>query len=149
MNREKVRKALKEVVSEVFGDMYFMFPDVIEENGPPPPFHKACIKASVAFKNGSYQVFLCASERLVEEMARNLLGETDSGVQIDLIDVFREATNVIAGNLVTKLVLGSSVGLDVPVAERSNDCSGTCGPEGGVEVLFDFDGRLLKAAAVV
>ena len=55
-----------------------------------------------------------------------------------LIDVFREAANVIAGNLITRLALDSSIALDVPVADRLRPCSELLTAPGTQEAIFSF-----------
>lgn len=77
MKREDIQRAIKEVVLDVFENMYFMFLEVIGEDDPVPPFPESCFKARVAVKNGSPAFILYASEQLVADMAKNLLGQTN------------------------------------------------------------------------
>jgi hypothetical protein len=148
MKREEIQRAVKEVVLHVFENMYFMFPEVIAEDEPVPSFPESCFKAGVAVKNGSETLMLYSSEQLVVDMAKNLLGADQPFAETDLIDVFKETANVIAGNLMTRLGLDSSVALDVPVAERLQPCSELRPVPGAREVMFDFEGQLLKVAVV-
>lgn len=146
MKREDIQRAIKEVVLDVFENMYFMFLEVIGEDDPVPPFPESCFKARVAVKNGSPAFILYASEQLVADMAKNLLGADQPITEADLIDVFKESANVTAGNLVTSLALDASLALDVPVAERVQPCSEFRPAPGAQEVMFDFEGQLLKVA---
>ena len=148
MKREDIQRAVKEVVLDVFENMYFMFPEVIGEDDPVPPFPESCFKVRVALKNGSEVLMLYCSEKLVAEMAGNLLGADQPIAEADLIDVSKETANVIAGNLVTSLALDASVGLDVPVAERLQNYSALLTVTGTQEVVFNFEDRLLKVAVV-
>jgi len=63
----------------------------------------------------------------------------------DLIDVFKEAANVIAGNIVTRLALDGSITLDVAVAERLQYCSE---PRTSPRVLFNVDDGFCSVAVV-
>jgi hypothetical protein len=81
-------------------------------------------------------------------MAKNLLGTDRPIAETDLIDVFKETANVIAGNLITRLAFDSSIALDVPVAERLQTCSELRPAPGAQEVMLDFEGQFLKAAVV-
>lgn len=70
-------------------------------------------------------------------MAKNLLGTDQPIAEADLIDVFKEAASVIAGNLIARLALDSSINLDVPVAERLDDSSELRTAQGAREVVFN------------
>ncbi|MBW1741186.1 MAG: chemotaxis protein CheX [Deltaproteobacteria bacterium] len=148
MKREDIQRAVKKVVLHVFEDMYFMFPEAISKDEPVLSFPESCFKARVALKNGSEVFMLYGSEQLVVDMAKNLLGIDQPIAETDLIDVFKEAANVIAGNLVTSLALDSSVALDVPAAERLQDCSELRKAPGAQEVVFKIDDEFLKIAVM-
>lgn len=148
MKREDIEGALKEVVLDVFENMYFMFPEVIAEDTPLPSFPESCFKTSVAVKNGSEVLMLYGSEQLVVDMAKNFLGADEPIAEDGLIDVFKEAANVIAGNLITRLALDSSIALDVPVADRLQPCSELPTAPGAQEAIFNIDDEFLKVAVV-
>lgn len=148
MKREDIERDLKEVVLYVFENMYFMFPEVIAEDIPLPSFPESCFKASVAVKNGSEVLMLCGSEQLVVDMAKNFLGVEEPIAEGGLIDVFKEAANVIAGNLITRLALNSSIALDVPMAERLQPCSELPTDPGAQEAIFNIDDEFLKVVVV-
>jgi hypothetical protein len=148
MRRQDIPGAVKKVVLDVFENMYFMFPEAIAEGDPAPSVPESCFKASVAVKNNSGVLTLYCSEQLVADMANNLLGADQPISEADLIDVFKEAANVIAGNLVTALALDSDILLDVPVAEKLRTCSELRTAIGPGEVMFDCEGQFMKAGMV-
>ncbi len=148
MKREDIEGAVKEVVLDVFEKMYFMFPEVIAEDDPVPSFPESCFKASVAVKNGSEVLMLYGSEQLVVDMAKNFLGVHEPIAEGDLIDIFKEAANVIAGNIITRLAIDSSIALDVPVAERMQASSEPPTAPRAQEAIFNIDDEFLKVAVV-
>ncbi|MBW1795780.1 MAG: chemotaxis protein CheX [Deltaproteobacteria bacterium] len=148
MKREDIQEAVEEVVLDVFENMYFMFPEVIAEDDPAPSFPESCFKAGVAVKNTSLVLMLYGSKQLVTDMAKNFLGTAQAIADTDLLDVFKEAANVIAGNLITRLALDAGIGHDVPVAERLDDCSELRATQGARQVIFNVDDEFFKVAVV-
>jgi hypothetical protein len=142
VKREEIQVAIKKVVLDVFENMYFMFPEVITEDDPVPSLPEKCFRARVVVKNSSEAFMLYCSEQLVVGMAKNLLGRDHATAEADLVDVFKETANIIAGNLVTTLALDGSADFDVPVAERLQDCSELRTPPG---LIFNIDNEFLKA----
>lgn len=143
--REDIQEGVKRVVRDVFESMYFMFPEAIEEGDPAPPLPESCFKAGVGVKNGSEVFVLYASDKLVMDMAKSLFGTDQPVEEADLVDTFREAANIIGGNLVTALELDNSVGLDVPDAERLQTCSELAIAQGAV---FDIDSAFFKVTVM-
>ena len=138
---EKMMEVIQQVVRNVFEGMYFMFPETMEtEDNPSLP--KSCFKASVGIKNSPLKVVMYGSEKLVKDMAAAFLGTDQPVDDNDLVDVFKEATNLIGGNLVNTLNLDKGVGLDVPEVEIV-ETSGDLVSEPGT--FFDVDGEFLKA----
>lgn len=143
MKTQDIQSAVTGVVLNVFENMYFMFPEPVSEDDPVPSHPESCFKAKVAVKNGSPALILYGSEQLVMDMARNFLGSDQQIGESDLIDVFKEAANVIAGNLVTTLAIDGTVGLEVPVAERLQACSELRTAPG---TIFNIDDEFFKVA---
>jgi hypothetical protein len=148
MQREEIQRAVKEAVLDVFENMYFMFPELIAEDDPGPSLTESCFKARIAVKNGSEVLVLYASEQLVADMAKNLLGAEQPTAETDLIDIFKETANVIAGNLITGLALDSSIAFDVPVAEKLKPCLEPHTDSDAHEVIFNIDEGFFKVAVV-
>lgn len=149
MKKVDIQEAIQKVVLDVFENMYFMFPEVVTEDDPMPSIPKSCFKASVTLKNGSELFVLYAFEQLVADMAKNFLGTDKAIGETDLIDVFQEAANVIAGNFITRIGLNSSIAFNIPVAERSQDCSELRTDPGAQGVVFDFGDQFLKVTVMI
>lgn len=145
MTREDIQNAVNRVVGHVFQKMYFMFPEALGEDDPVPTLPGSCFRARVGMKNGLEVVVLYGSEQLVISMARNLLGTDQAPEESDLIDIFREVANMIAGNLILSLTPDSRVRLDIPVAERMQVCSELRALPGTV---FNIDDEFFKLAVV-
>ena len=145
MYTEKIQRAVRGAVPDVFEKMYFMFPEPVLEEDPELSLPESCFKATVAVKNSSELLVLYGSEKLVMDMAGSFLGTDQEIQEADLIDVFKEAANVIAGNIVTSLSLEGSISLDVPVAERLRDCSEWQKAQG---LVFNIDDAFFKVAVV-
>ena len=145
MKREEIHKAVREAVPEVFEKMYFMFPEPILENDSELSLPESCFKATVAIKESSELFVLYGSEKLVMDMAGSFLGTDQEIEESDLVDVFKEAANVIAGNIVTNMSLDGSIGLDVPVSERLRDCSE---PQNAQGIVYNIDDTFFMVAVV-
>jgi hypothetical protein len=145
MKDDKIEDTVERVVGDVFENMYFMFPETIEKDDMTVSVPDSCFKARVRVRNGSEVFILYASERLVKDMAKNLLGSQEAVKEGHLVDMFTEAANVIAGNLVTALALDASIGLDIPVAQRLTICS-EAGTVPGT--MFNIDGEYFKLAVM-
>jgi hypothetical protein len=144
MKDEDLTPTIEKVVRDVFEGMYFMFPETMNADDQ-PVLPESCFKASVAVKNSPLVVVLFGSEKLVTDMALALLGPDHPIEEDDLVDIFREATNLIGGNLVNTLDLDKSVGLDVPEVQRFDALEELEAMPGAV---FDVDGEYLKAVVV-
>jgi hypothetical protein len=99
--------------------MYFMFPEVLSNDASEHPFAASHFRATVGVRNGSAVFAFSASDPLVRRMAKNILGVDHDPQESDLVDVFKEAANMIAGNLVTELAFDPSVSLEVPAVQRT------------------------------
>jgi hypothetical protein len=149
MKKEDIESAVREVVLDVFENMYFMFPEAVSEDEPLIAPADSYFKAEVALENGTGVFVFYGSDQLVANMAENLLGPEQTTAEGDLIDVFKEAANVIAGNLLTRLALAGSVALGIPEAERSQTWSELCTAPGVRELIFNVDNEFFKAAVVI
>ena len=142
MTDEKLMGVFQQVVRDVFEGMYFMFPEMLEpEDRLPVP--KSCFKARVGIKNSPLEVELYGSKKLVRDMAAAFLGTDQAFDDNDLVDIFKEATNLIGGNLVNTLELDKNVALEVPeveIVESAGELESYPG------TVFDVDGEFFKAA---
>ena len=141
MKNEGFDQAVKGAVSEVFESMYFMFPEWPNGETDRPQVPQSCFSARVGIKGGGELLVLYASSELVSNMAESFLGMSHGLEDADLADIFKEACNVVAGNIVTRLNLDTNIGLGTPVAERMSDC--TVVEKNGGSVL-SIDGEFMK-----
>ena len=148
MKKEEIQRVLKDIVLDVFENMWFLFPEAITEGDPAPGLSGPCFKAEVVLKNGAEAFVLYGSEQLVKDMAKNFLGTDQPIAEADLVDVFKEAANVLAGNLVTRLSLNSGLDPGIPVAERLQDCPEFRTPPEDREIIFNIDGQCLRVVVV-
>lgn len=143
MDNQIRRKAIESTVGTVFPQMFFMFPviacagDMTENsryNGP-------CYASYVAIRGNEEIVVEClGSEKLVVGMAENFIGVQGTIGEAELLDVFRETANVVAGNLVHAFGMGSEADLQVPSVVKLKRC-----PEAGAAgITFDVDGEFFK-----
>lgn len=141
MKKEAFEKMIRAAVSEVFESMYFMFPEWSNGDEAKPPVPRSCFSAGVGLNGGNELVVLYASTNLVNHMAESFLGMSHGLEDEDLADVFKEACNVVAGNIVTQLNLDTSMGLGTPVVKRMSDCKMVEKCEGSV---LNIEGEFLK-----
>ncbi|MBW2108264.1 MAG: chemotaxis protein CheX [Deltaproteobacteria bacterium] len=140
MNTQDLQEALERAVQDVFETMYFMFPEPIGSQDNMAYAPESCLEARVNLKNSPHVMVLQGSDKLAHDMAAGLLG-TDRPIQPDeLVDVFKEAANMIAGGLVTALNLDNRIQLDVPRVKRLPSC---LIPK--TVTVFDIDGQWLNA----
>ena len=144
MNDKDLTGNLQKVVRNVFESMFYMFPETLEgEDQPSVP--ESCFKGSVGIQNSPLKVVVYGSEKLVQDMATTLLGSDGPIEENECIDIFREATNLIGGNLVNTLDLDKIMGLGVPevqIVETVQELEAEPG------TVFYVDGEYLKAAVL-
>ncbi|NVM22078.1 MAG: chemotaxis protein CheX, partial [Desulfobacterales bacterium] len=116
MKGQNLKQVIEETVLDVFGDMYFMFPEPVGEDEGVSFSAESCFRARVPLENSSEGLLLYGSEQLVADMAKNILGPDQTIGEDELLDVFKETANVIAGNLVSRLGVDSDAALGIPVA---------------------------------
>ena len=107
----QILTTLKSVIFDIFGDMFFMFPDEYDEPEPfPADWIKYQIKISMetAFYLSCY--FTPGQAKL---MAENFLGEAAEIINDEIIgETLKEAVNVVGGNLLNRL--GDDYHLGIP-----------------------------------
>lgn len=141
MTNEEFSRTVEAAVSEVLENMYFMFPEWPKDGTDRPEVPQSCFSASVGINGGDELLTLYASSDLVSNMAESFLGMSHGLEDADLADIFKEACNVMAGNIVTRMNLDTNIGLGTPVAERMSDCTVVEKNEGSV---LSIDGEFMK-----
>ncbi|MCP5054428.1 MAG: hypothetical protein GY940_45090 [bacterium] len=111
---------LKQVISNIFGDMFFMFPDEYEP-GDPVDFPRDWIKYRIEVLHEKGFVLNCYfTPNQAVQMAENFLGEAVGKIGDDIIDgMLKEAVNVFGGNLLNRL--NDSYHLGLPVKSPTGD----------------------------
>ncbi|MBF0449158.1 MAG: chemotaxis protein CheX [Candidatus Magnetomorum sp.] len=125
------QKILENTLCNVFENMYYMFPERIIHSYDQFSFPLLCFYTQVPFCENQKRFYLYAAKLLVTKMAKNFLGEERSFEDDELIDIFREAANVIIGNFISASDAAPDVRFQVPVitekmikscvSERSSD----------------------------
>ncbi len=128
-------QTLKEVIFSVFETMFFLFPEVVENEKDLPDMPKDYFKSTLRLNDNKWLLILLGSEKLAEAMAKNFLGHVGPVDESEIADVFREAVNVIGGNFLMKLGNRDHVSLGVPEVEK-------CRRFPGEETARDFCGGL-------
>lgn len=144
MKDQELSDAVQRVVRDVFENMYYMFPEMLEAQHQ-PPVPKSCFNASVEIKNSPFRVVLYGSEKLVQDMAAAVFGSDRPMKEDECVDIFREATNLVGGNLVNAMDLDKNLALGVPEV-RLVDAAGV--PEAEEGAVFDVDGEFFKAVVL-
>jgi chemotaxis protein CheY-P-specific phosphatase CheC len=106
-----------QTVSQIFEDMYYMFPELISDPDTQFSLPMHCYVSHTEFIKENGSLFFYAEEKLLDQMAMNFLGENRSFERIELIDIFREAANVIAGNYITATNKPPKVSFKIPVVD--------------------------------
>ena len=148
MEIKKICKNLKSAISEVYESMFFMFPEEVGEEETEPPFPKSCFCARISLKGSGVAFILFCSKKMVEDMAENLLGEEKNFDEESLIDVLKEAVNVIAGVLLTAGDVEGDISLGVPQGERIQGKTGDIAVQSASEVVFSVENEWLKGAII-
>jgi len=110
-------QAIQQTVNKIFEDMYFMFPEQIITPEDHFSLPMRCYIARTQFKKDKCALVIYAEDQLVNQMAMNFLGEKRAFENIELIDIFREAANVITGNYITASKKPPEVGFEIPVVD--------------------------------
>jgi hypothetical protein len=111
---------LRNVIFEIFGDMFFMFPDDYEEDVTfPSDWIKYSIRISREDKRALFiNCYFTPGQAAV--MAENFLGmEAEDISDIIIAETIKEAVNVISGNLLNKL--GEEYQMGIPANNPTED----------------------------
>jgi hypothetical protein len=118
METEEILQTLREVIFKVFETMFFLFPEVIENQEDVTDMPRDYFKARIHLNDNKWLLILLGSEKLAEAMTKNFLGQEGSVDEFQVADVFREAVNVIAGNFLMKLGGKKRISLGIPEVEK-------------------------------
>ncbi|KPA13447.1 hypothetical protein MHK_006344 [Candidatus Magnetomorum sp. HK-1] len=111
---------LEKTICDVFENMYFMFPELITHSFNQFSFPLACYNTEVSLVEDKTNFYLFGAQLLVRKMAINFLGEERFFEQDELIDVFKEATNVIVGNFISTSNVVPDIRFEIPDVKMKN-----------------------------
>lgn len=106
---------LKKVIFEVLQDMFFLFPDELDDD---ESFEKADNPTIYSFSipidgNGPFKLRFFLTFETGKQMASNYLGEEEKDIDHKLIiETFKEAVNVLGGNYLN--IIGTDHHLGLP-----------------------------------
>ncbi|MBI9074741.1 MAG: chemotaxis protein CheX [Desulfatibacillum sp.] len=138
-----IKEILKQVVLNVFEQMYFMFPREIGMEDALKHTGDETYIANVVLKNGGLEVMIAGSGALCLKMAGNMFGEAKALSQQEMEDVVREAANIITGNLINECSFPGVVSPDIPVARKGIDLD-ICNDDRDLNVFFDVENHYLS-----
>ncbi|ETR74196.1 MAG: hypothetical protein OMM_06477 [Candidatus Magnetoglobus multicellularis str. Araruama] len=105
---------IEKTIHDVFENMYFMFPERTRLSPDIFSFPISCYMAQTQLIKDSQSFDLYGDNNLVNKMAMNFLGEKRAFEHVELIDIFREATNVIIGNYLSAINKPLKVRFNIP-----------------------------------
>ncbi|MFH1076862.1 MAG: chemotaxis protein CheX [Pseudomonadota bacterium] len=128
------------MISDVFATMFFLFPELCEYDNEIPPMPETCYLASIPINDACWLFMLMGSAKLAENMAYNFMGQDQPPNDAEVIDVFKEAANVVAGNLLTRIP-GCKGSLGIPRVGKAKSVrpARLDGSEGAM--VFNVDGE--------
>jgi chemotaxis protein CheY-P-specific phosphatase CheC len=142
----RMTQIIEETINHIFENMYFMFPEQI----PNPESHfslpKHCYSGHTHFIKDQGALMLVAESNLVTQMAKNFLGEKRSFDHIELVDIFREATNVIAGNYITSTNKPPEVSFEIPVVQTTTINSWDKDRSYQIDMIYDIESNFFRIA---
>jgi len=139
---------LAQTVSQIFEDMYFMFPEQISDPDTQFSLPMHCYVAHTEFIKESGSLFFYAEDKLVNQMAMNFLGEKRSFERIELMDIFKESANVIAGNYITATNKPPKVNFKIPVVETITISSWDKDSTYDIDCVYNIENYFFRIALV-
>lgn len=111
-NTEKIMEMMKTSISEVFGKMFFIFLEPLDNE-----YVEADMEAAVSFDGTiSGRVSILLSRKVVGAMIKNMLGLGEGKFTMqDMEDCSKEAVNMVCGNLLSKFDSSERFQMYVPV----------------------------------
>jgi chemotaxis protein CheY-P-specific phosphatase CheC len=140
---------VEQTVNKIFEDMYFMFPEHIMKPETHFSIPIQCYVAKTQLKREKSAIFIYAEDHLVNQMAMNFLGEKRNFGHIELLDIFKEAANVIAGNYLTASNKPPEVSFDIPVVNKTSIVSWDKDHSCQIDLIYDIEKYFFRIALVV
>jgi len=137
---------IEQTINEVFENMYFMFPEHIANPDSHFSLPIRCYVAHSSFIKENGALLFYGTDKLINQMAMNFLGEKRSFEHIELIDVFREAANVMTGNYITAINKPPEVSFEIPVVETTTINSWNKNSSYQIDRIYDIENYFFRIA---
>jgi hypothetical protein len=137
---------LNQTVNEIFEKMYFMFPEQLSKPDSHFSLPINCYVARSSFVKEKGTTILYAENNLVNQMAENFLGEKRPFEHLELIDIMREAANVIVGNYITATNKPPEVSFEIPVVDTTTMISWDKDSLYYIDCIYDIENYFFRIA---
>jgi CheY-specific phosphatase CheX len=139
-NIKKTNEMLMTSIFEVFEKMFFTFLEPLDEDEPAWEYDMVATIQFFGPHNGDMSI--CLTKGMAETMAENMLNVGAEDITEPLImDISKEAVNMICGNFMRKLDLSKVYDLTIPTFERvSGTFSIKENSEKKIKVALESDG---------
>jgi hypothetical protein len=141
-----ISETLNQTVNEIFETMYFMFPEQITKPDSHFSLPLQCYVSRTNFVKQKGTTIIFAENSLVNQMAMNFLGEKRSFEHIELIDIMREAANVIVGNYITATNKPPEVSFEIPVVDKTTMISWDKDSSYHIDSIYDIEKHFFRIA---
>lgn len=133
-----MKELLKDIISEVLEEMFFMVPEGLEGVGLQA---RGDFLAEIVLRGErSIRLMFLLSKATAEQMAQNLLPGEETTPQL-VKDVLKEFANMVGGNLIK--YLGADWRLGLPEVYEGIEALGLLGSRQPI-MEFDVDGEILS-----
>jgi len=133
-----MKELLKDIISEVLEEMFFMVPEGLEGVGLQA---RGDLLAEIVLRGErSIRLMFLLSKATAEQMAQNLLPGEETTPQL-VKDVLKEFANMVGGNLIKYLGVDWRLGL--PEVYEGIEALGLLGSRQPI-MEFDVDGEILS-----
>lgn len=133
-----MKELLKDIISEVLEEMFFMVPEGLEGVGLQA---RGDLLAEIVLRGErSIRLMFLLSKATAEQMAQNLLPGEETTPQL-VKDVLKEFANMVGGNLIK--YLGADWRLGLPEVYEGIEALGLLGSRQPI-MEFDVDGEILS-----
>jgi len=133
-----MKELLKDIISEVLEEMFFMVPEGLEGVGLQA---RGDLLAEIVIRGErSIRLMFLLSKATAEQMAQNLLPGEETTPQL-VKDVLKEFANMVGGNLIK--YLGADWRLGLPEVYEGIEALGLLGSRQPI-MEFDVDGEILS-----
>jgi len=140
------QKILEDTILNVFENMYYMFPEKQMNNDDHFSFPLSCFYTKVSFCTNQKKIILWGTKQLAAKMAKNFLGEDRAFSNAELIDIFKEAANVIIGNFISASDSAPDIRFQVPVISEKQIMQYDKDISNAVDLVYIIENEFFRIA---